>query len=259
MKNLGKNKSSKILVPAITLICILTSGCATTTFKAHPFLDERIKPVRTIAVMPMDIEVYKITAGGVKELIDEYIQETKNNIKVALDNELTVENSYRLLYLPDIEKISDYQKKAFFRSGLALYAALDTSIIAHTYPPNMEYIIPGSGIFKDKLKNFDYTFGSNLSEINSYIDNDVLLFVRGGDYLSSGGRIAFQIWATIITLGGYTPTRAGPPHLSIALVDAKTGDILWYNFYCPQRGYNFRNQESVKDFVKVLLRGFPNK
>lgn len=236
------------------ILCIFVSGCATTTFRADPQLGERIKTVKEIAVMPMDIEVYKVTAGGVKELVDEYILEAKNNIKAAIDDELSITNNYRLVYLSDIKEITDIKQKLLFKDALALYSALDTSIIAHTYPPNMEYIISLSGIFKDKLNNFDYTFGSNLREISSYVSSDALLFIRGGDYLSSGGRVALMVWAAVM---GFTPMRAGPPHLSLALVDPKTGDMLWYNFLCPQTGYNFRNSESVRNFVKILLNGFP--
>lgn len=236
------------------ILCIFVSGCATATFRANPQLGQRIKTVKEIAVMPMDVEVYKVTAGGVKELVDEYTLEAKNNIKAVIDDELTISNNYKLVYLSDIKEITDIKQKLLFKDALALYSALDTSIIAHTYPPNMEYIIPLSGIFKDKLNNFDYTFGLNLSEISSYVSSDALLFTRGGDYLSSGGRVALMVWAAVM---GFTPTRAGPPHLSLALVDPKTGDILWYNFLCPQKGYNFRNSESVRNFIKILLNGFP--
>lgn len=236
------------------ILCIFVSGCATTTFKANSLLEQRIKTIKEIAVMPMDVEVYKVTAGGVKELVDEYTLEAKNNIRAALDDELSVANKYKLVYLPDIKEITDVQKKMLLKDTLALYEALDTSIVAHTYPPNTEYFIPLRGIFKDKRDNFDYTFGMNVSKTDAYINSDALIFIRGGDYLSSGGRVALMVWAAVM---GFTPMRAGPPHLSLALVDPKTGDILWYNFLCPQKGYNFRNSESVRNFLKILLNRFP--
>lgn len=239
------------------ILVISLCGCSTITYKAHPFLQERIKPVKRITVMPMDVEVYKVTAGGVRELVDEYTQEAKNNIKAAINNELLVGNNYTLSYLPQMQEMPDGEEKSLFKDALALYSALDTSIIAHTYPQNISYLIPLGGIFKDKITNFDYTFGSEINQLNPYVFGDALLFIKGGDYLSTGGRIAFMAWATLVTLGGYTPSSAGPPHLSVALADLRTGDILWYNFLCPPSGYNFRNEELVKNFVKILLKGFP--
>lgn len=237
----------KIRCIFVIFLALLLSGCATVSFRSHPLLAERIKPVSKIVVMPMDVEVYKVSAGGVRELVDEFTLEAKNNIKTALDNEISQTHNYKLLYLRDLKEVTDTKEKLLFKDALALYVALDTSIITHTYPPN---------IFKDKLKNFDYTFGPNLNAINSYGDADTLLFIRGGDYLSSGGRVALMVWAAVM---GFTPTNAGPPHLSVALVDPKSGDILWYNSFYPQQGYNFRNKDSVSNFVKILLKGFPDK
>jgi hypothetical protein len=243
-------------VPFLALI--LVSGCAP-AFRVNPLLKERIQGLKTIAVMPMDVEVYKITAGGVSELVDEYSQEAKENIKLALEDKIAHSARYRLSYIFKPEEIRETEKIQLLRDTLALFQAVDTSIIAHTY--QSPYLrVPMQGVFQDKISNFDYSLGPQISGLASSLQTDAFLFIRGGDYLSTGGRIALMVLLTILNAAGggvTTGTNAGPPHLSVALVDATTGDVLWYNFFCPDSGYNFRNRASVKKFVDILLKDFP--
>lgn len=238
----------------ICFVSIFISGCAP-AFRANPFLNERIRYAQTISVMPIEVEVYTVSAGGVPELVDEYSQEAKNNIKYALNQRLYKTGRYQLKYIAETKDMEDSAIKQLLKDTIALYKAVDTSIIAHTYT---SYYSPSplQGIFPDKIKNFDYSLGPQIRPIADYTKADLLLFLRGGDYLSSGGRIALMVWATVL---GFTPTSAGPPHLSVALVEPKTGNVLWYNYFCPQSGYNFRNDDSVKNFIEILLDEFPLK
>lgn len=228
-------------------------------FRANPFLKDRIQNARIVAVMPLDVEVYKVSAGGVKELVDEYSEEAKNNIKSVLENKPSITRKYRIKYFSKPEETEDLAIRQLLKDTIALFKAVNTSIISHTY--NNSYMrMPMQGIFSDKLNNFDYSLGPQISPLSDYIKADLFLFIRGGDFLSSGGRIALMTWYAILqAASGVTPVglNAGPPHLSAALIDAKTGDVLWYNFFCPGAGYNFRNPKSVENFVVVLLKDFP--
>lgn len=236
----------------VIFLAIFISGCAP-TFRAHPFLQERIQNKRVIAVLPMDVEVYKVSAGGVRELVDEFSQEAKDNIKQAVEEILCDTGRYQLKYFPQPQDIKDTAAKELIKDTAAMFKAVDVSIFLHTYQ-NPYMLHPLQGIFPDKLTNFDYSLGQQIFPLSKHINADLLLFFKGGDYLSSGGRIALMVWATLM---GFTPTSAGPAHLSCALVDPKTGDVLWYNFLCPGQGYNFRSKESVKKFVTILLKDFP--
>lgn len=248
-------------IAAVLCFVVFLSGCAP-TFRQNQFLNERIRSARTIAVMPMDVDVYKVTAGGVRELIDEYSFEAKTSIKAALEEEVGKGGKYSLKYFPDPQGINDPRLKQLMKDAFCLFDAVNLAIIMHTY--NTEYTIymPYKGIFEDRIKNFDYSLGPQISPLCDYFDADLLLFIKGGDSVSTGGRIALMALLTLVNAyyGSVTThTNAGPPHLSVSLVDHKTGDILWYNFLCPEGGYNFRNKKSVAKFVNILLKDFPRK
>ncbi|MFH1442049.1 MAG: hypothetical protein ABIH18_08440 [Candidatus Omnitrophota bacterium] len=208
---------------------------------------------RVIAVMPMDVEVYKVSAGGVRELVDGFSAEANVNIKSAVNEIIRDKRKYQLKYFPEPQNIKDAKTKQLVKDTAVLFNTVDFSIFLHTYK-NASMLHPMQGVFEDKLKNFDYSLGSQVFPLSAYADADLLLFIKGGDSLSSGGRIALMVWAALM---GFTPASAGPPHLSCALVDPETGDILWYNFLCPGEGYNFRNKKSVEQFVSILLKDFP--
>ena len=238
----------------IIFVLLLISGCAP-AFRVSPFLRERIQNAQAITLMAMDVEVYKVSAGGVQELVDEFSEEAKENIRLSLREKFNGGSRFKIGYFPEEKDIEDLAVRLLLKDTLALFKAVDFSIISHTYVvPDM--VIHRSGVFPDKLTNFDYTLGPQISPLSEYAKADLFLFLRGGDYLSSGGRVALMVWVAL--LGG-TPMNAGPPHLSASLVDAKTGEVLWYNFLCPPSGYNFRNRESVEKFMAILLKDFPQK
>ena len=67
----------------VLIILPLVTGCAS-TLRTSPMYPSAIKQIKTIAVMPPNIEVYKLTAGGVRELIDEWSDESKKLIEKSL-------------------------------------------------------------------------------------------------------------------------------------------------------------------------------
>ena len=50
-------------------VCMLTlamaTGCAP-AFRAHPQLQEKVQPIKTVAIMPPGIKVYQLDVGGGK-------------------------------------------------------------------------------------------------------------------------------------------------------------------------------------------------
>lgn len=251
----------KKTIAAALCLAVFLSGCAP-TFRQSRFLDEKVRFAKTIAVMPMDVDVYRVTAGGVRELIDEYSFEARASIKAALEEEIGRGGKYRLKYFPDPQGVNDLRLRQLLKDTFCLFDAVNLSIIMHTYNTTYTINMPYKGIFEDRIKNFDYSLGSQVSPIADYLDADLLLFIKGGDSVSTGGRIALMALLTLVNAyyGSLTThTNAGPPHLSLSLVDPNTGDILWYNFLCPEGGYNFRNKKSVAKFVNILLKDFPRK
>jgi hypothetical protein len=51
----------------------------------------------------------------------------------------------------------------------------------------------------------------------------------------------------------------GATNLCMALVDAETGEILWYNRHGSRGDHDLRDPINTTDLVKQLMRDFPIK
>ena len=60
-------------VPLTLVLALgLLAGCAIAPYRAHPQFEERSRTIKTVALLPPDVKVYRLTAGGVRELMDEW-------------------------------------------------------------------------------------------------------------------------------------------------------------------------------------------
>lgn len=239
----------KILI--LIFASLLTVACATTTapqFRSHPQLNEKLGQTRTITVVPLNIEVYQLSAGGVKEKIDEWCFLARRNVLTAVEEEL---KQIPLLNLKSFSEtaMSEDQKSNLEQTG-ALFDAISSSIILHTYgPPDHR--------FPEKIQNFDYSLGHEVSEFSE--QTDALLLVQAVDHISTAGRKALQAGSVILgaLVGVAVNPNLGVTAVSIALVDARTGDILWYNFHGSGGAHDLRNPIDATILVKNILSPLP--
>src|SRR5262245_65831877 len=74
------------------LVTAFASGCATSPamqayqapHRAHPEVDQRARKIRTIAVLPPDIRISSLSAGGVEELREDWSTIGRDNVVKAL-------------------------------------------------------------------------------------------------------------------------------------------------------------------------------
>src|SRR5436309_13364735 len=74
------------------LVATLASGCATSPamqayqapHRAHPDVEQRARKIRTIAVLPPDIRISSLSAGGVEEHQDDWSTTGRDNAFRAL-------------------------------------------------------------------------------------------------------------------------------------------------------------------------------
>ena len=231
--------------------CLFAAACATTTapqFRSHPHLNEKLGQTGTITVVPLNVDVYQLSAGGVKEKIDEWCFLARRNVLTAVEEEL---KQIPLLNLKSFSEtaISENQKSNLEQTS-ALFNAISTSIILHTYgPPDHR--------FPEKIQNFDYSLGTEVSELSE--QTDALLLVQAMDHISTAGRKALQAGSVILgaLVGVAVTPNLGITVVSIALVDAQSGDILWYNFHGSGGAHDLRNPIDTTLLVKNILSPFP--
>lgn len=225
------------------LFSLGASGCA--TYRVHPDFKERQKSLKTMACLPPDVEVHKITFTGTKEPMHDLY---------PLVAKYTTDELKRILE----EKGYTMQSLDLSEPALAQEPELRTNLhtIQELYKKTLE------NIAKRRQKKFTYTIGSEINPLADRAQADALLLVKWVAYKKTGGEIAKDIAKTILiaaaTLGNVVPVfNFSEGLIQLAVVDGSTGDVLWYHTNFGNTAVNVSEEDQVKKAVKQLIRPFP--
>ena len=261
------------------LILAIATGCGPSmrqivramqpTVRANPQFQQKLASIKTVAIMPPGATVYQIQVGGPIQVMDEETAAIRATLATAIVQELGRDAGviFTPFSAPSVGLDAGRDPAAArlateLEDTTALFEAVSASIVAHTFKH-------GEGAasdwrFVEKLTNFDYSLGPDVQQFSKLANADALLFTAGADFVSSGGRKAIMVLVPLITgvLGGgygnpvFLPS--GPTLFSVALVDARTGELLWYNVAGLHGGvYSLTDPNSVTDLTAQVLKDFP--
>ncbi len=246
-------------VSALVLFSIvaLASSCALVPLsRAHPSLPEKLKRFKSVALISPRIDVFYLETGGLPEKRDEWSEQAQKNVSAAVQSELKARTN--LAIQPVSRNPANEETPSSLDSTFALFEVVNQSILLHTYHPRPEYR------FEDKIKNFDYSLGAEIKEMTPG-ESDALLLVTGKDHIWSEGRKALQALGVLLGIGAgvatgvvVIPQLGGGTDLQAALVDSRTGDLLWYQAVGGGAGYDLRDPVSAAGLVKNLFKEFPS-
>jgi hypothetical protein len=235
---------------AVWVSLVVFTGCASVSYLARPDVGQRTPQIKRIVIFPPHLRVYEIKLSGTREMIQGWSEEATRNFASALvaAGEKRRAAVFRTV---SIEAMSDSQRSELL-DAQALLSAINLNVLRHVYGSKPD-------LFADIIENFDLSLGTDTSMFDVR-DADAFVMVNGVDHVSSSGRVAGEIirWSASGPLGVILGTpRFGQTWVSLALVDARTGDILWYRVERSFGGYNVRDPEDVKEIMRKLLMGFP--
>lgn len=195
--------------------------------------------------MPADIKVYKLTAGGVRELIDEWSETSKKLTQDALQKHLSSRYGFKVKFISEDWLKGSY--KECWESNQALYEAISTCALLHAYP--------GPNCFSSKLNYFDYTLGEEVAELTKICGADAILFVYGVDHEATVGRNILMIWNMFVGAAtGVTVIPLNPSIMTIGLVDGASGDVEWFKITPADTEYSFVNKGNIDTLIEWLTR-----
>jgi len=253
----GRRKEMK-LSPRKSLVfglglCVLfmAIGCAPIAKTVHPQFETRTQDIKTTGFLSPDIKIYEFTAGGMRELKDDWCVTGKENVRSAV-MECLRDRPFAIKPITIDEDLEEEMTDIY-----ALYRAVSTSINTHTRA--------GDHQFPEKVKNFDYSIGS-VEKILKRYEVDALLFVYGYDEISTTGRQVLKVVGIIASValaaaaggGPIIAPRSGITLMSVALVDS-SGSILWYNIGASEGAHDLRKPESASGFVRRVFSDYPGK
>jgi hypothetical protein len=250
------SKQKHLGLLALAALAYLLSGCVpAVSYRANARFQEQAPKIHTVLLLPAEIKVYQIDAGGVREEMTEWSTQARTNVVSALENEVQAKMK-TVVKIVSEESLTKEKERA--EETRALYAAVSAMILLHTYPnPNLPSLL-----FEEKLKDFDYSLGTEVGSLA--MGADALLFLDAQDHVWTTGRQALQALGVILGVGAgvatgvvIIPQLAGGTGVRAALVDSATGDILWINAVGAGAGKDLRDPASARDMVGQLFKDFP--
>lgn len=233
---------------SLTLLLALgvLAGCAIAPYRAHPQFEERSRTITTVALLPPDVKVYRLTAGGVRELMDEWSEEGRQNLVKAIAKRVGDEGPF---VLKEFDPSQSPAIKQEFDEVRPLFEAVASSVLTHTYRPETT--------FQTKKERFEYSLGP-LESLAGSAEADALLLVYAFDHISTGGRVALNVFMMLLgAAGGVVIIPAGGQTAIItALVDPRTGDVLWFNVRGSGGAHNLREAASAESLVADAFEEF---
>lgn len=234
---------SRCFLASRLLMClaalVLIAGCATQsrTVKQIDRLSAVDEDNPRLLVMTPDVRYYLQTASGQNQPRADWTEEGRKNFKSSLEDFARMKE-VDLVLIDDTSELSDeeiaYQK---------LYSAVGTTILTNYYGPLK---------LPTKQGSFDWTLGTGVQGVGEKYDAEYALFSYYRDYQASGGRVAFAVLAAA---AGYS-MQLGSESGFAALVDLRTGDIVWFNFVGQGVG-ELRNPSGAGVVVNQLFSDLP--
>lgn len=188
-----------------------------------------------VVIMPMDVELFSMSAGGVLEPQAEWTNKALDNLKTAIHSRQK-KNSLVFNELqgdPDIA-IDDFNR---------LHGAVGTAINLHHMGPLK---------LPTKEGRLEWSLGKEVSLIKQKTGADYALFTFIRDSYATSERKAAIIVAAMFGVGLPAGIQVG----YASLVDLTTGDVLWFNRLIRGQG-DLREPDAAKESLEALLQGFP--
>jgi hypothetical protein len=223
-----------------------TADAATRARVATDDSGQKLKIQGNLAVIEPDIELSLITAGGLNEPRKEWSDNARRLFPAEVRSQL---QGKQIVLVPDYDIPDDLDPASQLGQIIRLYDAVALSIAYSTMPGS---VLATKKDAKGKLR-MDWTLGPGVSVLREQTGADYALFTYIRDSYTSGGRAALRVIGFLIAgadIGGGTQFGV------TALVDLRTGRVVWHNILAKQTG-DLRTSEGAKTTVRQLLNKFP--
>lgn len=188
-----------------------------------------------VVVAPLDVELYSISAGGVREPRADWTSAAATHMKAGLADKA------RALGLgsQDIDDtLADDHAEL-----LHLHAAVANAIATHHF---LGVKLPTK---EDRL---DWSFGDVMRPLKEKTGARYGLFTWVRDSYASAERVAMMVGMALLGIGVAGGTQVG----YASLVDLETGQVVWFNLLLRGSG-DLREGAKAAESVNALLAGFP--
>ena len=232
-----------------TAASLALAGCVQT----RQYADVEFVPPQgdyDLVVMRPIVQVGSVTTGGLVEPRADWTEQARANLLAALrDQQAGRGGRTRILERrEDVSGVPAEQVANLER----LFVAVGNAIILHRYA--------GARLPTKRNQGIDWTLGEDAVAFGRATGMDYALFLQADDAIASSGRVALQIIGIAGCFVGFcAPSGGGGQAAYAALVDLRTGDVVWFNLLqagsqVPGVGVSdIRTREGADMMVERLL------
>lgn len=260
--------SRRRLLLGCILISLVVEGCVTSQppHRAVQDVIEKVSTMKSVIILPPQVDVLHVEAGGIPEKMDEWTDEARTQLTDALVDSFR-QRFDRVDVLPPATALQP-EVQSNLEETEALFAVMDREIVGHTYGvTDANGNIHAPDLFEEDLNLFVYSLGREVQGLQNGADAFVLM--RGTVVAKSTGRKAVEMAVSLLT-GVVRPLA----FLNVrgAVVNAKTGDVLWFNFAvtgnrpvthrmlpAPVSQTEVRSAAAAADVVYQLFKDLPRR
>lgn len=228
-------KTMRALLASV-LVCAATLAAAADTKNLAPNFTGLPKAAKLV-VMPVDVELYSLSAGGVTEPKADWTANAQTHMKAELVR--------RAQTFGLTAQVMDDKAADEFAEPMALHAAVARSIALH-------HATGGAWSLPTKGGKLDWSFDDALHDLQAKSGADYGLFIWVRDSYASAERKLAMVGLALLGVGITGGIQTG----YASLVDLNSGQVLWFNQLARASG-DLREAKEAAESIDVLLGGFP--
>jgi hypothetical protein len=213
------------------------AGCAAPVQRQAPELRREAGKVPRIVLMPLDVELAQLTAGGLAEPHAEWTDAALKHMRAALDEEARARNVTLVDFQNERGAPEDRETSLDL---VKLHRAVGGAVLVHQYLPGLA--------LPSKDGKFDWSLGPSVAAIARAHEADYAMFLYVRDSYATAGRVAVIVIGALLGAGVPGGSQVG----FASLVDLKTGDIVWFNRLVRAQG-DLRTPAAAAETVKALV------
>lgn len=221
---------------ASTLICATTLAAAADDKHLAPNFISLPKSAKLV-LMPVDVELYSLSAGGVPEPKADWTANAQTHMKAELVR--------RAQTFGLTAQVMDDKAADEFAEPMALHAAVARSIALH-------HAMGGAWALPTKGGQLDWSFDDAMHDLRAKSGADYGLFIWVRDSYASAERKLAMVGLALLGVGITGGVQTG----YASLVDLNSGRVLWFNRLARVTG-DLRESKEAAESIDVLLTGFP--
>lgn len=232
------------ILAALILACSLplaVQAASTPHWVHYKLLQSNPQLPQKVVVLPVNVEVIEVTAGGVEEEVPQWSAEASKNIFKSLSAAIKKDPTLVEVKAPRLSSKS----ATVVDEHMALYKLVVNTASRTTW--------------QHKIRRFDYGIGPGLTSLRKLTGADAAIMVYGRDHVSTAGRKAKAVAGNIPIINIFTgpPPTLGHSYIHIGMVDLRTGDLLWMNSEYREGATNLRDYEDANDVIASIFEWYP--